>query len=49
MEHARLDRVQHLGYEPEEPEVRGAITLGPVPLMSPSLFSAASALLADWD
>jgi len=30
MEHARLDRAQHLGHEPEEPEIRGAIALRPV-------------------
>jgi hypothetical protein len=30
MEHARLDRVQHLGHQPEEPKARGAIALRPV-------------------
>src|SRR5206468_2573856 len=28
--HARLDRVQHLGHEPEEPGARRAIVLRPV-------------------
>jgi hypothetical protein len=38
MEHARLDRVQHLGHQPKEPEVRRAIARCPVAVKARAAF-----------
>jgi hypothetical protein len=38
MEHTGLDRVQHLGHEPEEADARRAVALSPVAIQAHRFF-----------